>query len=192
MSLVETLLDHPDNLLNRLNLSGTREGALRDEHIEVLHVETKMGGRGRKGTPVNKVEKIVAGVGANLSGTLSTAKEMGLHPSTVTQYKKGEIRHRHDAEVKKGVTSALGQIQEKAADRIMAALECITNDRLDAGAKKDVRVASGVARDMATIIDKTTPKTGDDNRVQVLVYNPVERTEEQYRSIEIPLVVKER
>ena len=170
------LLDHPDNVLNRLSLPAKARGDLLD--VSILPVRQP---ERPKRYPTEL--RVVSGALAHLTSERSAAAELDVSLDMVVANKKSQAAM---------IDDVLGRLKDKAAERMGYALDEITPELLKAHAKKDVRVASGVAKDMASIFEKVTPKFGDDNRTQVNVYVPIEAKEEDYKKVQIALNVAER
>lgn len=172
----DSLLDHPENVLNRLSLPSKARG----EALDVSILPVKPPERPKR---YPSEFKVLSGALGQIVPAKEVARDLGIDPLTVGRHAKSE-----EALVDKVVE----KLKEKAAEKMGMALDEITPARLAKHADKDVRIASGVAKDMASIFEKTTPKFNDQTNVQVVLYQPQEAKEEDYEAIQIPLVVAER
>ena len=172
----DTLLDHPENILNRISLPSKARGDILDVSILPVGLPERP-----KRYPVES--RIAASALANFTSMRSAAEELDVSVGSIINAKKSQAAI---------IDDVLARLKDKAAEKMGFALDEITPDLLKAHAKKDVRVASGVAKDMATIFERVTPKFGDDNRTQVNVYVPTEAREEDYKAVQIALNVVER
>lgn len=87
---------------------------------------------------------------------------------------------------KKYATSIAGKevidaASDRAFDRLMASMGFMTDDKLSGLSAKDL---SSVAANMARVVEKTRPKDQDE-KVQLIVYVPEIKTEDQYTVIDI-------
>jgi hypothetical protein len=70
-----------------------------------------------------------------------------------------------------------------ALDKLMASLGLVNPETLSTCGAKD---ASLVARNLAMVVDKLTPKeAGDQSRVQLVIYAPQRKTEKHYETIDV-------
>lgn len=168
--LAEQLLDHG------------RNGAAR-------FVPLHRGGRGAGSREVPPVIRELIGLSANNGSTIKeVCKEFGVSQSTVSQAKKGNVGvNRHDPELaakleetKKDVKAS---VKDAALDRLAEMFATVITSENLAGISK-VREAVVVAKDLATIVEKVTPKQGGNN-VAVFIHQPRVKDESEYDSVDV-------
>lgn len=178
--LAEKLLSHERNFSVR-----ERGGA----EYTPLHKGTRNGGR-----EVPDVIRELIGVSGHMDTIASTAKAFDVSQSTVSQAKKGNVGvNRHDPNLKERIDEQVGSkrkdIADTALDRLAGMFETvITQENLSA--IKGVKEAVTVAKDLSTIIDKTTPKAG--KSMGIYIHLPRIKNEEEYEAIDILAKVEDK
>lgn len=196
----EELVANPANLFNRLPAAAVLSLPPVGLPAEVIHRKTP-----RRGRPVGKThtltEQILIGVSARTDGVAKTARVFGTIPATVDGYKDGSTQQgRKDAKphpvLKPALDAVLKKTSDMVADRILGSISAIkvkedgTVQGLDADKPQ---AAASLALTLASVHEKLAPSgKGNDNRVQIVIYGPEERTEDQYESLEVPLTMEER
>lgn len=129
--------------------------------------------------------RAIIGAAAHHDTIASVAEAFDVSPSTVAQAKKGNVGvNRHDPDLKETIDEAVGKtkkdLREVALERLAGMFASVINDQNLATLKP--RDAVGAAKDIATIVDKLTPKSNSPN-VAVFVHQPRVRNEEEYGEV---------
>lgn len=141
--------------------------------------------RGRKvgDKALPEIMKPIIGASDRLSGPAKTAKEFGvsLHASNYL----GDGKTRYSAatkspELESKISKIVGEAQEKAAERLLASLGLLTEDKLENAKAKDLAV---IASNMSKIIENTKPAESTNN--MILIYAPRQRDEDRFDVIEV-------
>lgn len=133
-------------------------------------------------------ERVIIGLSAHTHTTRDVAAAFGVHPETVARLKQGKNTHtdKVDPELKKALDSSLERINNVAVDRLLRVMGAITDDKV--GEIKTAREASEVAKNIATVIDKTTPKQqGGNATAQVIIMTPPSQPMKEYEKLEAPI-----
>lgn len=188
---VDSLLDHPDNLLNRLALPSHSRN-------DLVELPAELQGRRRKGRPHDPIpfpERVLIGVSAHIDSNKNVAAAFGVSPSTVTFHKNAEIGSPTAAinkPLQAAVEAGLAPLRAKVADKIDTILDTINAPKMEELGKESVQRIASAALTLATLHEKLTPKGAGDqgNRVQVNVgnFSAGEQKESDYESIEVPLI----
>lgn len=106
-------------------------------------------------------ERVAIGVEAHFATAKSVAEKWGIAPITVTSIKTGAIQTAEQRETGKDGKAQIAiheivqekreRILKRSTAKLMMALKTITKEKLE---ESGVRVAAGVARDMAIVADK--------------------------------------
>jgi len=142
-------------------------------------------GRGEDNTNVPQPLREVVAEEAIISGdNNSTARTFGISPSSVSAWKHGATSTAsYD---KNNRVNARERVAQKAERKLIAALNRITSDKLD-GVEK-VTELSGIAKDMAGIVDKLSPKHDSDKdkpQVHLHVYSPKIKSVSDFEIIDV-------
>lgn len=136
--------------------------------------------------------RVLVGVMAHYDRRKNVANEFDVNENVVTHSKNGKISDGHGGhvvpELKERVETAVGKARETAVDRLVATLEALTTERIEKVVGKTPEKATSMARDLATVVEKVTPKAVEGANVHVHVYAPREREESEYQTIQIPEV----
>lgn len=158
-------LNNKENLANRFNieervikLPGKKEGSknLSVEERTDIAIEARLG---------EKVEIVAQN---HKVAEITTAK-------IKTGRDSGQIDESRVAET-------IGQVRDKALDRLMHSLGLLDNDKLSGCNAKDLSI---IASNMGRVIEKTQPKEQQANSVNVIIYAPELKKETAFDSIEI-------
>lgn len=125
----------------------------------------------------------IIGASAHFQSAREVAKEFGVSKGTVDLYKHGMVAGsgtRVHPDLKDRVDSIVGQVREKAAERLMAALGLLTDEKLATAKARDL---SGIAADMSRVIEKSAPRS-EVQATQIIIYAPSQRPIERYEVIE--------
>lgn len=187
---VDSLLDHPDNLLNRLALPSHSRN-------DLVELPAELQGRRKKGrSPIPFPERVLIGVSAHIDSNKNVAAAFGVSPPNVTYHKNAEIGGSPTASINKplkaAVEAGLAPLRAKVADKIDTILDTINAPKMEELGKESVQRIASAALTLATLHEKLTPKGAGDqgNRVQVNVgnFSAGEQKESDYESIEVPLI----
>jgi len=129
--------------------------------------------------------RTLIGVSAHRDTIASVAEAFGVSPSTVAQAKKGNVGvNRHDEDLKATIDEIVGKqkkdLREVALERLSGMFASVINDQ-NLGTLP-VRAAVGAAKDIATIVDRLTPKANNTN-VAVFVHPPRMKDESEYGEV---------
>lgn len=121
---------------------------------------------------------------AILGDNKSTAEAFGVSQSSVSAYMRGVTSTANYNSKKKAVT-ARERIAQRAQSKVMAALRNITPDKL-ANVEKVTDLAT-IAKDMANVFDKLSPKDKTEEKPQVHVhfYRPEQKQIDDYEVIDV-------
>lgn len=156
------------------------------DRLEEKVIDIKRG-RGQ----VNEVPEALRGLIAteSLSGAKAKllAQTFGVSESSISAYKNGATStttyHKPDSKLEKAITDHREAIIGPATAKLMAAINAITEEKLE-GAK--VRDVAGVASSMSQVIKNMTPDSGGlVNNQQVIIFKPRMREEDEYETIEV-------
>jgi hypothetical protein len=190
-----SLLDHPDNLFNRLSGLTTESVGL---PTEVIHKKTA-----KRGRPVGKsvplTEQIMIGLAARVDGTTAAARAHGVTVSTADGYKDGSTQQGlRDAKphpvLKPALDATIKKVGDMVADRILGSIAAIevTNGKVRGLDPDKPQASASLAHTLASVHEKLNGSgKSNDNRVQILIYGPEERSEDKYDSIEVPATLEE-
>lgn len=133
--------------------------------------------------PINKPEpkkhldpitRTVAAVLKN-SGDLDSLKDLNIKP--------GQIKSSQNSPKIAGAVSAgTERVRELALDKLMSALGLMTEEKFE---NASLRELSGVARDMSRVVESTSEKSAENNRLQIIINAPSQKTEDSYRVIDV-------
>ncbi len=185
-------INHEGNLLNILGIgNGNGSHPVKESHqieldpqpAQVEHKKIHNGGRRPGDNNIPDPIRILAGVLAHTDTAKNVADALGISPIQVHHLKHG--RHGHDIEspaLKKNIQSKLETVRENAVDRLMESMNVI-----EAGLPKVKRAstAAGIARQLATVIEKTGDKKPEAQNVTFQIYAPQVRSEEKFDIIEV-------
>lgn len=161
------------------------------QKAEVIDIQK---GRGEGNKEVPESLKKIIGETSELDGrkdALGFARMFGISDSSVSAYSNGATStasyNNPNKELKGHIDNAKERISGKARSRLFKALKHITEDKLK---EANVKVVSGVARDMAAIVRDMEPesngKNGIDKQAPTFVfYSPQFRDERSFDIIHV-------
>jgi hypothetical protein len=95
----------------------------------------------------------------------------------------GKIKRAESGRVNNAIADeALGKVKDMALDRLMSSLGLLSNDKLSGCSAKELSV---IASNMGRVVEKTTPKQVEDERINLIIYAPQLKREDSYRTIEV-------
>ena len=144
-------------------------------------------GRGSVSNIPQSIRAFVAGESLNGARAQDISRDFKVSESSISAYKKGATSTATYREPNKDlapkVDAIRGKIVNTAQKRLRAALRALTPEKL---MEADARGLSGIAKDMATIIDKVQPKVVDDTqRVHLHLIVPPQKHIETYEVIDV-------
>jgi len=182
-----------ENLINKI---GAAPNPPSEEESAALMEKFLRGGKGsgRRGRKhghknLSSETRAMIAVTAKIATGVQAAEVFGVDPKSAYDIKQG-FRHQNarernirDNELVDKTKDLLGEVHETAADRLMTTLGLLDEKKL-----KTVNKAtdlSRIARDLATIVDKSKPASTDDGQhVHFHVYKPEQKDEAAYETIE--------
>lgn len=175
---IDARISHEDNLINYL---GT-------PRVKLVLPQGKNGGRlpGRKN--MTDEEREDCGVLANVAGNGIAAEIFGVHPTTASSLSNGKVAGSEKPELKNAITERVekykDQIEERAAERLLAAINFLDDDKL---ANSKATELSQIAANMSKTLDNVKPRgTGDKGpKVNIFIHQPKQATEDNFEVIEI-------
>lgn len=171
------------------------ERNLARQQPNVTFLKSHNGSRGAGSREVPPMIRTLIGVAAHHDTLASTARAFGVSPSTVAQAKKGRVGvNRFDPELKETIDSTVASekkdVRDVALSRLASMFESVIVDQNLSTLK--VKDAVSAAKDLATVVDKLTPRAGGTN-VAVFVHTPRVRDEAEYGDpIEVSYKVEEK
>lgn len=209
---IKERLDSPNNLANRFNIpvpsSATVEPTVLNwkktddyERARVIEEDQQNSGdiqispefqrdnltvRSTKREPytykrVPDAVKIIAGTLAISEKQHVIAKEFGMSQTEVSYIERRDPRV-VNPEVNQKLDQNMLAVKDAAMDRLLKSLGCITDDKL---ANAKVQTVSAVAANMARVVKDMSPEARDDNRVQIMIYSPPQKTEDSYQTVNV-------
>ena len=160
---LERRLKSPKNLLNTLP---TRATAC------VVH---KGNGNGRSGAvaPVPDSIKIIAGVLAKTESTKEICAALDIAPRQIQS---------RNPKIVAAINRTTEKIRDLALEKLMASLGIIDDETLSSCSAKD---ASTVARNLAGVVEKLSPKDAVASGATLIIYAPQPREEKHYQTIDV-------
>ena len=127
--------------------------------------------------------RAIIGTLALIEGPAVAAELLNVSPAQASNYSKGMVTHGVvDEDLKKTVDERVGKIHNVALEKLMESIE-----GMDLSSTKGPKERSEIAKNLATVIEKTTPKSDNMDRiVRVEIGYPKEKSIDSYETIEIP------
>jgi len=147
--------------------------------------------RGQRGKEVPSVLRAMAAVEGHLVGTGSTAKEFGMSPSQISEYKRGRVGGKDDEDLRAEIEQELSEVRVKARRKLLSALALINKESLGT---LDALQLSNVAKNMSAVVEKATPvrfrqpeneDKESEQRAQFVVVVPPVNTENKYKQLQV-------
>lgn len=134
----------------------------------------------------NSVRKIISDEALTSGNNKSTADAFGVGISTIEQGKRGQIGRRNDDDLSTFIKSRKNALAEVAMDKLGAAMDSITDDKLNQASLKE---SADVAKSMASIVRDMTADDGMNNKnemnVQFVLHAPEMKKLEDYQVIDL-------
>jgi len=166
---------------------------IEQEEIEESNTNTSTGlviphrfrGRTVGATEIPGFLRPIIGAAARFGTIKEAAETFGISTSTAGHLAHGRVHNGESyterPEVKSKLDSIVGKAQETAADKLLKALGCITDEKLENAKAGDL---SRIDDDMSRVIEKTSDKK-EVATAQILIYAPQGRAEDKYDVIEV-------
>lgn len=147
--------------------------------------------QGERGEEVpQSVRKLVSEEALNGASSRELTRLFDVPASSITAYKNGRTAPSKDTDdnldLKAHADKTRNRIVRKANNRILAALNSLTPEKLADEKAKDL---SSIAKDMSAVIKNLTPESNNPgesvNKVQFVLYAPQVREEKHYNVIEV-------
>lgn len=144
-------------------------------------------GRGNTSEVPEPLRALIATESLSGAQTKLLAETFGVSEHSVKAYAHGATSlrtyNKPDPALTKAIENHREQIIGPATSRLLAAINAITEEKLD---KAKVRDVAGVASSMSQVIKNMTPDSnGITNNQQVIIYKPRMRAEDEYETIEV-------
>lgn len=159
------------------------------------HHGEKSNGGGVNATQAPEDVKILAGAFAMAENAKISAEIFGLNGAMVGYHKKGmpnrtEVNEEFREKVIEKKEEILIPIREKALKVVSDALESISKEDFTNAKLRD---KAAVAKDIATVVDKLSPKHGGSGvAIQFHIHAPAPRAEKEYRVIDVEVQGSEK
>lgn len=161
-------------------LSKLNNKPIQSEIIDIKH------GRGPVTEVPSSLRKVIAEEAIVNGHSEEIAKQFGISKSSVDSYKHGATStasyNNPDTELNDHVTSIKSDITNNARSKLLAALESLTPEKLEAVKARD---AASIAKDMSVVIKNMEPdseaRRGPDT--QYIVYAPQFKKESVFETI---------
>lgn len=145
----------------------------------------KTNGRTHGAREIPQSIRTIIGVATHYDTLKSVSEAFDVSMSTAAQSKKGNVGvNRHSEEMKDTIDEIVGKqrkdLREVALERVAGMFASVINDQNLA--TLPIRAAVGAAKDLATVVDKLTPKQAGTN-VAVFVHPPRVRSESEYGEV---------
>lgn len=144
--------------------------------------------RGQRGKQMPDVLRAMIGIDGHFESTQVVAKEYGVSPTQVSQYKAGKVGGKDDEDLQTQIESELGKVRKKAQRKLMQALSLIDRDSM---AGLDAVQLANIAHRMSAVVNQSIPahlkeaKDANEKRPQFVVVVPPMNDEAKYKQIEV-------
>ncbi len=165
---IEERLTHPNNVVHK-----------------IMH-----DGKGRPAGVLNIPEEVRLEVAtlAKIAGPSVAAEVFDVSASQASNFAKGKTVHGDgNPDLKKKVEAETSDLHQKARNLVLEGLG-IMGDKMDELRDESPRVVAGVTKDLATIIEKTSPKEGTGNQINIVVYAPKQKSIDSYETVEAEVI----
>jgi len=153
---------------------------------EVINIKHGRG-TGTKETP-SFIRKLVASEAISGANVNELSELFNVSKSSISAYKNDATStatyDEQNEELKRANDKVRNNIVGKAQQKLLDAISCITSEKLN---DAKVNIASGVARDMSTIMRNVNPsgEGGSNNNNKVIIYRPRMNEEDDYDIIQV-------
>lgn len=156
----EERLQHPNNIVHKIK----HDGKGRPKGVENIPQETRA----------------VIGTLAKSVGPTTAAEIFDCSISQASNFSKGKtVSGEGNAELKAKVESETEHIHEVARDLVLKTLKIIDPELIR---EEKPRVQASIAKDLAGVIEKTTPKNAETGGVHINIYAPRQDKLDKYET----------
>lgn len=156
-------LEHPNNIVHKT----MHEGKGRPKGVSNISEETRA----------------VVGSVAKSIGPTAAAEMFDVSISQASNFSKGKtVNSEGNPDLKEAVEKSTDEIHTKARDLVLSTLGLIDIDEI---ASESVRSKVGIAKDLAGVIEKTSPKNGGGGSVVVHITTPAMKSVDAFETITI-------
>jgi len=128
-------------------------------------------------------QKAMIGLFSRLEGPSVAAEVFDVSPSSASNFAKGETVHgKGNPELKAALNDKVKDIHSITAEKLLATLDVMDVELI---AQEKPRVQAGIAKDLATVMEKTSEKGDGGTKVQVIVYAPQPVDSMKFETIEV-------
>lgn len=160
-------LEHPNNVAN----------------IIVNHKKIHNGGRRDGDKNIEPKKRELAGFLAHFDTAKNIGEALDISPIQVHMLKHGKVSHdRPNGELKEAIEERLGIVRDKALDKLLSTIDVIQEEKIS---KLKVTSQTRVAKDLASVIEKTSKKNEGAVPVQFNIYAPQIREEKHFDVVEV-------
>ena len=172
---IDERLDDSGNLLNLLNI----------KRPEIKHIDIRsFRHTGSKGKKVPQELKPVIAAISKVEGSTAAAKIFNIATPTANNLQHGRSSNGvHDSALQTSTAKILDTVKDLAADRLLAAIGLLDDDRL--GSVSKATELSAIAANLSRVVEKVTPKSDDSNKPVFHVYAPALKSLDKYDVIEL-------
>lgn len=173
-------LNSDQNLLSFLHSSADKK----DSDDSIRPIEPEIVPPKKRKRNLSPYEKTLIGISATVNTTKETAAQFGVSASTVQRITNSDA----DTSVDKAVRDGVKTVNEKAVNQLLALFGVVEKKQM-IDKVSSMREAMSIAKDVAAVIEKTTPKQEVSATAQVIVMVPPERSLRDYEEQEAPIPV---
>lgn len=172
---IDERLADPENLLNVLGIKPP----------EIKHINIRdFRHTGSKGKKVPKELRPVIAAISKVEGSTETAKLFNIAVPTANNLQHGRSSNGIlDRVLEKDTHKILGTVKELAADRLLAAIGLLDDDRLSSVSK--ATELSAIAANLSRVVEKVTPKNDQSQGPVFHVYAPELKSLDKYEVIDV-------
>lgn len=191
---LEKRITSEDNISNKI--------AIREQEMQV-EIINKDGINNHKGNPgtrhLTEEERVAIGVVASVTGSSTAAELFGVSPSHAGDLKNGNrnvgngehgssFRVR-DTELQNKIAERLEDakltIQEKAAEKLLATLGLLTEDKMENSSAKEIATVASQVSQVFRNMNSTNNKDNNKTNVKITVHQPKTSKEDYFETLEI-------
>ena len=168
-------LEHPNNLVNILGNGNSK--------VTVNHKKIDNGGRRPGDNNIPPKVRELAGTLAHFDTAKNVGESLGISPIQVHHLKHGNAGNKNPKpELKEAIEKRLGKVQDAALTKLLSTVEGINEDKVR---KLKPRIQSSIAKDLASVVERTTKKDSLIVPVQFNIYAPRIKDEGELEIIEV-------
>src|SRR5579864_2703411 len=177
----DIILNHGNNLSNRVE---------KDSHDKLVIKEIQHGTEHKTQKKLETEELVLIGsmaragfgTGQEIADAFNVSRSKVVDASFGRTSSPAHPRFTPHPELEEKILDKLTPVREKALEKLMKSLDCISDEKLlDLGAKD----ASVVAGNMSKIVVNTIPAVREGNRVQIVMYGPKQKELKDFDVVEV-------